>query len=49
MRIQCCCCLRDATHEYEGKSYCWNCEPKEDEESIDQFLLVNTLLEKVLT
>ena len=45
MRIQCECCLRAATHEYEGRDYCWNCEPLEedDEEGGDVYKCLQIL------
>lgn len=35
MRVKCNDCLRDATHEYQGRHLCWNCEPREDEDEDD--------------
>ena len=32
MRIQCYVCLRNATHEYEGRDYCDNCAPYEEDD-----------------
>ena len=36
MRVKCNECLRDATHEYQGRDYCDNCEPLRDDDEEDQ-------------